>query len=37
MRFLFKTSYNQDIRIFRDKVAGFGTGCSPSSLLSCRC
>ena len=26
MRFLFKTSYNQDIRIFRDKVAGFWYG-----------
>ena len=37
MRFLFKTAYEQDIRLFRDGVAASsGTACSPSSCSSCR-
>ena len=33
MRFLFKTSYNQDIRIFRDKVDIFWYGLLAVAVL----
>ena len=33
MRFLFKTSYNQDIRIFRDKVDGAWYGLLAVAVL----
>src|SRR5260370_25368552 len=33
MRFQFKTSYNQDIRVFRDKVDGFWYGLLALAVL----
>ena len=38
MRFQFKTSYNQDIRLFRDKVdALLVRACSRSPCSPCPC
>src|SRR6478735_10539363 len=34
MRFQFKTSYNQDIRLFRDKVGGFWYGLLALAVLA---
>ena len=34
MRFLFKTSYNQDIRLFRDKVERFWYGLLAVAVLA---
>ena len=34
MRFQFKTSYNQDIRLFRDKVGAFWYGLLALAVLA---